>query len=106
MSEPDPIPAPRPPERDVSIRQLRNAGAVISELAAAGAVGRVTRGGQLVGWLLPATEVERRTEDMLTRGRLRPGRPGGLAGRRVLPRRTDVPALSETLDELRREGDR
>ncbi|MGH3775193.1 MAG: hypothetical protein ACRDRR_05555 [Pseudonocardiaceae bacterium] len=47
------IPTTRRPqreEREVGIRELRNAGKVVADLAGAGAVGRVTSGGRLVGW--------------------------------------------------------
>lgn len=101
------VPAPRRPEREISIRELRNAGKVMAELVAAGAVGRVTSGGRLVGWLVPADDDERRAEELVAEGRLRrPVRPGGLAGRRPLPGRDDVPPLSETLYELRDAEDR
>lgn len=100
------LPAPRRPEREVAIRELRNAGTVVAELAASGAIGRVTSGGRLVGWLVPATDDEQRVEDLIAKGRLRVGRPGGLAGRRPPPRRVELPALGETLDEMRREEDR
>jgi len=76
------------------------------ELAAAGAVGRVTNGGRLVGWLIPATKDEERAEELIASGRLRPGRRSGHVGRRRLPRRTDGPALSETLEQMRNEEDR
>jgi len=65
----------------------------VSELAAAGAVGRVTSDGRLVGWLIPASADEQRAEELIAQGKLRPGRPGGLAERTPRPRRTDVPAL-------------
>jgi antitoxin (DNA-binding transcriptional repressor) of toxin-antitoxin stability system len=100
------VPAPRSPEREIGIRELRNAGKVVAELAAAGAIGRVTSGGRLVGWLVPASEEEQRVEDLVARGRLRPGRPDGLAGRRPRPRRPGVPPLSETLEQLRNDEDR
>lgn len=79
---------------------------MVTELAGAGAVGRVTSGGRLVGWLVPATPAERRADELEARGRLRRSRSGGLAGRRPLPRRTDVPALSATLEQLRCEEER
>jgi antitoxin (DNA-binding transcriptional repressor) of toxin-antitoxin stability system len=101
-----PIPAARRPQREVGIRELRNAGKVVAELAGAGAIGRVTSGGRLVGWLIPATSDERRTEELIAQGKLRLGRPGGLTGRRPLPPRTGMPPLSRALDELRREEDR
>lgn len=100
------IPAARRPEREVGIRELRNAGKVVAELAGAGAIGRVTSGGRLVGWLIPATPEEQRAQDLVAQGKLRLGRPGGLAGRRPLPPRTDMPPLSRALDDLRREEDR
>ncbi|MGH3824429.1 MAG: hypothetical protein ACRDRA_16595 [Pseudonocardiaceae bacterium] len=96
------VPTPRRPEREVSIRELRNAGSVISELTRAGAIGRVTSGGRLVGWLVPARPSEQRAEELYVQGRLRYGRPDGLAGHRPLPRRVDTAPLSHTLDELRR----
>lgn len=107
MSEDASVPAPRRDtprreEREVSIRELRNAGPVLAELAAAGAVGRVTSGGRLVGWLVPASTEEQRTAELIATGKLRPGR-GGLAGRRPLPRRDDVPTLSEALLRMRDE---
>lgn len=104
-------PSPRQPkwadrlEREIRIRELRNAGSVISELASAGAIGRVTSDGRLVGWLLPATPSEQRAEELRAQGRLRSGRPGGLAGHRPPPRRTDTEPLSRTLDEQRRAAD-
>jgi antitoxin (DNA-binding transcriptional repressor) of toxin-antitoxin stability system len=98
------VPHQRRVEREVGIRELRNAGRVISELAEAGAVGRVTSGGRLVGWLVPASTAEQRAEELAAHGRLRRAvRPGGLAGRRPLPKRPEVPALSETLERMRRE---
>lgn len=100
------IPAMRRPEREVGIRELRNAGAVVAALAEAGAVGRVTSGGRLVGWLVPATVEEQRVEELAATGRLRGARPGGLAGRRSLPRRTDTEPLSQSLERLRNEDDR
>jgi hypothetical protein len=101
------VPEPRRPEREVAIRELRNAGKVVAELAAAGAVGRVTSGGRLVGWLLPASSEEELVEELTARGRLVPAaRPGGLAGRRPLPRRSDVPPLGETLERMRAEEGR
>ncbi|MDN5750042.1 MAG: hypothetical protein L0H64_16265 [Pseudonocardia sp.] len=101
------VPQPRRPEREVGIRELRNAGKVMAELVAAGAVGRVTSGGRLIGWLVPANDDEQRAEELIARGRLnRPARPGGLTGRRPLPARSDVPPLSETLSRLRAEEDR
>jgi hypothetical protein len=63
-------------------------------------------GGRLVGWLIPATSDERRTEELIAQGKLRLGSPGGLTGRRPLPPRTGMPPLSRALDELRREEDR
>lgn len=95
------IPAARRPQREVGIRALRNAGKVVADLAGAGAVGRVTSGGRLVGWLIPATPAEQRADELESQGKLRRGRPGGLTGRRPLPRRADVPALSATLEQLR-----
>jgi len=97
------VPAARRPEREIGIRELRNAGRVVAELAGAGAVGRVTSGGRLVGWLVPATPAERRADELEAVGRLRRGRSGGLTGRRPLPRRVDAPALSATLEQLRQE---
>jgi len=103
--EPSPVPSPRRPEREVRIRELRNAGSVISELANVGAIGRVTSGGRLVGWLVPATPSEQRAEELHAQGRLRLGRLGGLAGHRPLPRRVNTVPLSDTLDEQRRADD-
>jgi antitoxin (DNA-binding transcriptional repressor) of toxin-antitoxin stability system len=100
------VPEPRRPEREIAIRELRNAGRVVAELAAAGAVGRVTKDGRLVGWLVPATPDEQRVEELAAQGRLQLGRPGGLAGRHPRPRRSDVPPLSSTLDQLRQAEDR
>jgi antitoxin (DNA-binding transcriptional repressor) of toxin-antitoxin stability system len=111
-TEPSPVPAPRQPgwagrlEREVRIRELRNAGSVISELASTGAIGRVTSDGRLVGWLVPAAPSEQRAEELRAQGRLRPGRPGGLAGHRPLPRRADTAPLTRTLDQQRRSADR
>ena len=100
------VPKPRQPEREIGIRELRNAGKVVAELAAAGAIGRVTSGRRLVGWLIPASDDERRVEDLVARGKLRPGQPGGLVDRRPRPRRPGVPPLSETLERLRNDEDR
>lgn len=100
------VPVQRRPEREVGIRELRNAGKVMSELVEAGAVGRVTSGGRLVGWLVPASPDEQRAEELVASGKLRPGRRDLLTGRRPRPRRADVPALSETLERLRGEDDR
>ncbi|MCA1707462.1 MAG: hypothetical protein LC808_31020 [Actinobacteria bacterium] len=103
---PLPEPTARRPQREVGIRELRNAGKVVAELAGVGAVGRVTSGGRLVGWLVPATPVEQRADELESQGRLRRGRSGGLTGRHPLPRRTDTPPLSATLEQQRREEDR
>ncbi|OZM82853.1 hypothetical protein CFP66_09280 [Pseudonocardia sp. MH-G8] len=100
------VPHPRSPEREIAIRELRNAGKVVAELAAAGAVGRLTSGGRLVGWLVPASEDEQRVEDLVARGKLRLGRPGGLTGRRPRPRRPGVRPLGETIEQLRGDEDR
>lgn len=101
------VPAQRGSEREVGIRELRNAGKVLAELAAAGQTGRVTSGGNLVGWLVPASDEERRAEGLVAVGVLiAPRRPGGLAGRRPLPRRTDARPLSEALEQLRDADDR
>jgi antitoxin (DNA-binding transcriptional repressor) of toxin-antitoxin stability system len=100
------VPQQRQPEREIGIRELRNAGKVVAELAAAGAVGRVTSGGRLVGWLVPASADEQRVEELAARGRVKPGRRRGLVGRRPLRRRSDVPPLSEALDDLRNAEDR
>jgi len=100
------VPTARRPEREVGIRELRNAGKVVAELAGAGAIGRVTSGGRLVGWLIPATSDEQRAEELVAQGKLRLGRSGGLTGRRPLPPRTDMQPLSRALDDLRREEDR
>lgn len=97
------VPVPRRAEQEIAIRELRNAGKVVAELAAAGAIGRVTSDGRLVGWLLPASRDEQRAEELIAAGKLRPGRRGGLAGRRPRPRRSDVAPLSMTLAELRGE---
>jgi antitoxin (DNA-binding transcriptional repressor) of toxin-antitoxin stability system len=101
MDEGVTVPEQRRPEREIGIRELRNAGKVVAELAAAGAVGRVTSGGRLVGWLVPASPDEQRVEQLAAQGRLKPGRRGGLAGRRPLPARSDVPPLSQALQDLR-----
>lgn len=104
MSDDVVVPAQRVAEQEVAIRELRNAGKVIAELAAAGAVGKVTSGGRLVGWLVPATPAEQRIEELTAQGRVHPPeRPGGLAGWQPLPRRTDVPLLSEALEQMRRD---
>lgn len=95
------VPEQRRPEREIGIRELRNAGKVVAELAAAGAVGRVTSGGRLVGWLVPASPDEQQVEELAAQGRVKPGRRGGLAGRRPLRRRSNVPPLSEALQDLR-----
>jgi antitoxin (DNA-binding transcriptional repressor) of toxin-antitoxin stability system len=65
------IPAARWPQRAVGIRELRNAGRVVADLAGAGVVGRVTSGGRLVGWLIPATPAEQRADELEARGKLR-----------------------------------
>ncbi|MDN5917287.1 MAG: hypothetical protein L0I76_19670 [Pseudonocardia sp.] len=107
MSSDVSVPEPRDPEREVGIRELRNAGKILAELSAAGQTGRVTSGGHLVGWLVPASDEERRVEELVAGGVLvPPRRRGGLAGRRPLPRRTDVPPLSEALEHLRESEDR
>jgi antitoxin (DNA-binding transcriptional repressor) of toxin-antitoxin stability system len=106
MDEGVTVPEQRRPEREIGIRELRNAGKVVAELAAAGAVGRVTSGGRLVGWLVPASADEQRVEELASQGRLKPGRRGGLAGRRPLRRRSDVPPLSKVLEDLRDAEDR
>ena len=49
---------------------------------------------------------EQRAEELVAQGKLRLGRPGGLAGRRPLPPHADMPPLSRALDDLRREEDR
>ncbi|MDQ2709571.1 MAG: type II toxin-antitoxin system prevent-host-death family antitoxin [Actinomycetota bacterium] len=98
------MPAQRGTEREIAIRELRNAGKVLAELADTGAVGKVTSGGRLVGWLVPASPEERRMEELIAEGVLiRAERPGGLAGRRPLPPRTDGRSLSETLLQMRDE---
>lgn len=103
MTDTEAVPAQRGREREVSIRELRNAGKVLTELAQTGEVGKVTSGGRLVGWLVPASPEERRVEELIARGRLRPGKRQGLARLRPLPARTDVPTLSETLEQMRAE---
>lgn len=101
------VPRPRPAEHEVGIRELRNAGKVMAELVAAGAIGRVTSGGHLVGWLIPATDDEQRAEDLIANGRLsRPVRASGRTGQRPLPARSDVPPLTDTLLALRDAEDR
>lgn len=95
------VPQQRRAEREIGIRELRNAGKVVAELVEAGEIGRVTSGGRLVGWLVPATPEEQRAEELIAQGKLRPGRKGGLIGRRPRPRRAGVPPLSATLDQLR-----
>lgn len=105
-SEEPGIPEMRRYEREVGIRELRNAGAVVAALAEAGAVGRVTSGGRLVGWLVPATAEEQRVEELVAAGRLRAARRGGLAGHRSLPRHPDKEPLSRSLQRLRDEDDR
>jgi antitoxin (DNA-binding transcriptional repressor) of toxin-antitoxin stability system len=98
------VPAQRGVAREVSIRELRNAGKVLAELDEAGAVGKVTSGGQLVGWLVPASPAERRYEELIASGRLIPAEcPGGLAGRKPLPPRADGRTLSEVLTQMRDE---
>jgi antitoxin (DNA-binding transcriptional repressor) of toxin-antitoxin stability system len=100
------VPEQRRPEREIGIRELRNAGKVVTELTAAGAVGRVTSGGRLVAWLVPASPDEQRLEELRAEGRVRARRRPGLAGRRPLPRREDVPTLGETYERMRAEEDR
>lgn len=58
------VPAARRPECEIGIRELRDAGRVAAELAGAGAVGRVTSGGRLVGWMVPAISAERRADEL------------------------------------------
>jgi len=67
-ARPSRIPAARRPEREIGIRELRNAGKVVADLAGAGAVGRVTSSGRLVGWLVPATPPEQRADELEARG--------------------------------------
>ncbi|MGH4020377.1 MAG: hypothetical protein ACRDT0_14310 [Pseudonocardiaceae bacterium] len=100
------IPRMRRAEHEVGIRELRNAGRVVAALAKAGAVGRVTSGGRLVGWLVPATAEDKRAEELAATGRLRGGRSGGLAGRRSLPARANTAPLSQSLEQLRHADDR
>lgn len=100
------VPTARRPQHEIGIRELRNAGKIVADLAGAGAIGRVTSGGRLVGWLVPATLAEQRADELESQGKLRRDRSAGLAGRRLLPRRTDTPPLSATLERLRGEEDR
>ncbi len=107
MSQGPAVPHPRRAEHEVGIRELRNAGKVMADLVAAGAIGRVTSGGRLVGWLIPVSDDEQRAEDLIARGRLsRPTRAGRLTGHRPSAARSDLPPLSETLLELRDAEDR
>lgn len=80
------IPHARRPEHEVGIRELRNAGRVLAELVAAGAVGRVTSGGRLVGGLVPATPDELRAQELVAQGKLRPGPPAASTAGSRCPR--------------------
>ncbi|WP_267593979.1 type II toxin-antitoxin system Phd/YefM family antitoxin [Carbonactinospora thermoautotrophica] len=92
--------------RVVPVRDLRNPGPLLDELLASGETAQITNRGQLVAWLVPATPEERRREELVAAGRLRPGRPGGLAGRRRMPRQEAGRSLSEALQAMRAEEDR
>lgn len=61
----------------------------------------VTSNGLPVAWLVPLTPGERRRAEMIAEGRLRPGRPRGLADWSPLPQVDDGPTLSELLLEMR-----
>lgn len=100
------VPKPRAAEREVGIRDLRNAGAVIATLAEAGEIGRVTSGGRLVGWLVPVSAGDKRAEELAAAGRLRGGRTGGLSGRSPRAHRSGLAPLSRSLERQRDEDDR
>ncbi len=92
--------------REVSVRELRNPGPAVRELVESGETARVTSGGELVAWLVPASPEERRREELIEQGKLRPGRPGGLAGRGPMPRQEAGRPLSEALAQMRDEETR
>lgn len=63
---------------EIPIRDLRNAGQVLTELSEAGSAARVTSNGKLAGWLIPASEGDKHVFDLEKKGRLRRGRqPSG-----------------------------
>lgn len=61
----------------------------------------VTSNGLPVAWLVPLTPGERRRAEMVAAGRLRPGRPQGLAEWSALPAREEEPRLSDLLRQMR-----
>jgi antitoxin (DNA-binding transcriptional repressor) of toxin-antitoxin stability system len=61
----------------------------------------VTNNGLPVAWLVPLTAGERRRAALIAAGRVRPGRPQGLAGWSPLPPTDSGPTLSELLTEMR-----
>jgi antitoxin (DNA-binding transcriptional repressor) of toxin-antitoxin stability system len=61
----------------------------------------VTSNGLPVAWLVPLTPGERRRAELIAAGRLRPGRPQGLAGWVPLPPAEGEPTLSELLLAMR-----
>jgi prevent-host-death family protein len=61
----------------------------------------VTNNGLPVAWLVPLSASERRRAKLISTGRLRPGRPEGLAGWTPLPAVEDGPTLSDVLAEMR-----
>jgi hypothetical protein len=44
---------------------------VVAEFSGAGAIGQVTSGGRLVGWLIPATSDKRHAEEIVAQGKLK-----------------------------------
>lgn len=61
----------------------------------------VTNNGLPVAWLVPLTPGEQRRAALIASGRLRPGRPRGLAEWTPLPPVEEGPTLSELLLEMR-----
>lgn len=88
------------------MRDLRNPGSAVRELTELGETARITNNGKLVAWLVPATTEEQRRDQLIDEGRLRPGRPGGLAGREPMPRQEAGESLSDSLAEMRAAEDR
>lgn len=87
--------------KEVPLRDLRNPGRVVEALVRSGEIARVTRNGELVAWLVPATAAERRRAELIAQGKLRPGRVGGLAGRGRMPRQEAGRPLSDALSRMR-----
>ncbi|MEU1826653.1 hypothetical protein ABZ502_30010 [Streptomyces abikoensis] len=78
---------------EVPIRDLRNPGKVLGELAEKGEIARVTNHGKIVGWLMPATEAEQHLDALLKQGRLRRGTPEPIEP-------IDVEGLEKPLSEV------